>query len=92
MGCPGRWPGLVDVVLLHDPGRVLCDLAVMAADGGRCVSDLAVLAGQPALFGNVASVATARRVLLSIGQAQIKGIRQARALARERAWKAGSAG
>lgn len=48
----------------HDPGRVLCDLAVMAADGGRCVSDLAVLAGQPALFGNVASVATARRVLL----------------------------
>jgi hypothetical protein len=21
----------------HDPGRVLCDLAVMAADGGRCV-------------------------------------------------------
>jgi hypothetical protein len=63
----------------------------MAADGGRCVSDLAVLAGQPALFGNVASVATARRVLLSIGQAQIKGIRQARALARERAWKAGAA-
>jgi hypothetical protein len=39
----------------HDPGRVLCDLAVMAADGGHCVSDLAVLAGQPALFGDVAS-------------------------------------
>jgi hypothetical protein len=30
----------------HDPGRVLCDLAVMAADGGRCVSDLAALAVQ----------------------------------------------
>ncbi len=29
----------------HDPGRVLCDLAVMAADGGHCVSDLAALAG-----------------------------------------------
>jgi hypothetical protein len=28
----------------HDPGRVLCDLAVMAADGGSCVSDFAVLA------------------------------------------------
>jgi Transposase DDE domain group 1 len=40
----------------HDPGRVLCDLAVMAADGGRCVSDLQALAGQPALFGGVASV------------------------------------
>jgi hypothetical protein len=75
----------------HDPGRVLCDLAVMAADGGRCVSDLAVLAGQGALFGNVASVPTARRVLLSIEQQEIDGVRRARALARERAWKAGAA-
>lgn len=74
----------------HDPGRVLCDLAVMAADGGRCVSDLAVLAGQPALFGDVASVSTARRVLLSIGEAQLDLVRQARAVARERAWKAGA--
>ncbi len=72
----------------HDPGRVLCDLAVMAADGGRCVSDLAVLQGQPALFGEIASVSTARRVLLSIGQNEIEGIRRARALARGRAWKA----
>jgi hypothetical protein len=75
----------------HDPGRVLSDLAVMAADGGRCVSDLAVLAGQPALFGSVASVATARRVLLSIGHTEIDRVRGARALARERAWKAGAA-
>jgi hypothetical protein len=50
-----------------------------------------VLAGQPALFGNLAPVATARRVLLSIGQAQIEGIRQARALAREWVWEAGAA-
>jgi len=75
----------------HDPGRVLCDLAVMAADGGRCVSDLAVLAGQSALFGDVASVSTARRVLLSIDEREIEHIRKARALARERAWKAGGA-
>ncbi|MGH2855429.1 MAG: IS1380 family transposase [Solirubrobacteraceae bacterium] len=75
----------------HDPGRVLCDLAVMAADGGRCVSDLAVLAGQGALFGEVASVSTARRVALSIGPAEIEGIREARAVARGRAWKAGGA-
>jgi hypothetical protein len=75
----------------HDPGRVLCDLAVMAADGGSCVSDLAVMAGQGALFGNIASVATARRVLLSVGEAEIEEVRQARALARQRAWKAGAA-
>jgi DDE family transposase len=74
----------------HDPGRVLCDLAVMAADGGRCVSDLAALAGQPALFGNLASVSTARRVLLSIGEKELDLIRQARALARGRAWRAGA--
>jgi Transposase DDE domain group 1 len=75
----------------HDPGRVFCDLAVMAADGGRCVSDLAVLAGQPALFGNVASVSTARRVLLSVGEAELDRVRRARALARGRAWEAGAA-
>jgi Transposase DDE domain group 1 len=75
----------------HDPGRVLCDLAVMAADGGRCVSDLAVLAGQPALFGDVASVSTARRVLLSIGEAELDLVRQARAVARGRAWQHGAA-
>ena len=75
----------------HDPGRVLCDLAVMAADGGRCVSDLAALAGQRALFGEVASVSTARRVLLSIGEPELELIRAARALSRERAWQAGAA-
>jgi hypothetical protein len=75
----------------HDPGRVLCDLAVMAADGGRCVSDLAALAGQAALFGEVASVSTARRVLLSVGEAELESIRLARARARERAWQAGAA-
>jgi hypothetical protein len=75
----------------HDPGRVFCDLAVMLADGGRCVSDLAALAGQPALFGEVASVSTARRVLLSVGEPQLELIRRARARARQRAWQAGAA-
>jgi Transposase DDE domain group 1 len=75
----------------HQPGRVFCDLAVMLADGGRCVSDLAALAGQPALFGEIASVSTARRVMLSIGEAELDAIRQARARARERAWAAGAA-
>jgi Transposase DDE domain group 1 len=75
----------------HDPGRVLCDLAVMAADGGRCVSDLAALAGQSSFFGEVASVPTARRVLLSIGEPELAGIRAARAVARSRAWDASAA-
>jgi Transposase DDE domain group 1 len=75
----------------HEPGRVFCDLAVMLADGGRCVSDLGALAGQDPLFGEVASVSTARRVVLSIGQVELAAIRAARAAARARAWAAGGA-
>jgi len=75
----------------HDPGRVLCDLAVMLADGGRCVSDLAALAGQESLFGEVASVFTARRVVQSVGESELTGIRAARARARARAWAQGAA-
>ena len=75
----------------HDPGRVFCDLAVMLADGGRCVSDLAALAGQASLFGEVASVSTARRALLSIGEEELDRVRAARAVARDRAWQAGAA-
>lgn len=62
----------------------------MAADGGYCVSDLAALAGQSSLFGEIASVSTARRVMLSIGEAELVRIRQARAIARARAWEAGA--
>jgi hypothetical protein len=76
---------------VHAPGDVLAGLAVMVADGGRCVSDLVVLGGQGALFGAVASVSTARRVMLSVGAVELDAIRQARALARERAWQAGAA-
>jgi len=63
----------------------------MLADGGKCVSDLAALAGQPALFGELASISTARRVMLALGDRELDGIRRARALGRERAWRAGAA-
>lgn len=70
----------------HDPGDVFCDLAVMAADGGRCLSDLVALSSQPTLFGEVASVSTARRVMLSIGEWELERIRRARV----RAWRLGA--
>jgi hypothetical protein len=70
----------------HDPGRVLTDLAVLLADGGRAISDLAVLRDQPALFGPVASTATAWRVLDKIDSAVLDRIRSARAVAREQLW------
>jgi len=90
-GLGGALAGTRDRRSAHDPGAVFCDLAVMLADGGRCVSDVAALAGQPALFGEVASVSTARRVVLSVGERELDRTRQARAKARERAWAAGAA-
>ena len=47
----------------HDPGRVVRDLAVMLADGGDCLSDLRAVRDQQPLFGQVASDATAFRVI-----------------------------
>jgi len=75
----------------HDPGRVLVDLAVMAADGGGYSSDLAPLRDQPALFGPVASQPTAWRLLDAIDADIRARIATARAAARARVWAAGLA-
>ncbi len=73
----------------HDRGEVLCDLAVAVADGATTISDLRVLCDQPALFGEVASVATAWRTLEAIDEEALARIAVARAQARRRAWEAG---
>jgi hypothetical protein len=72
----------------HDAGQVLVDLAVTLADGGEAICDIAALADQPVLHGSVASPATAWRVLAGIDAARLADLRQARAVARERAWLA----
>jgi hypothetical protein len=75
----------------HDPGRVVRDLAVMLADGGDCLSDLRAVRDQQPLFGQVASNATAFRVIDEIAGdlVLLDALRDARAQARERAWAAG---
>jgi Transposase DDE domain group 1 len=73
----------------HDRGETLCDLAVALADGATTISDLRVLSDQPALFGEVASVATAWRTLEAIDEETLGRIALARAAARRRAWEAG---
>ena len=75
---------------LHDPGRLVIDLAAMLIDGGDCVSDLGVLAEQPDLFGLVASQSTASRLLHALGEQERAAIRDARRVARERAWALGA--
>jgi hypothetical protein len=76
----------------HDAGAVLRDLAVMLADGGDCLSDLAALRDQPELFGQVASTATAWRVIerVAADESGLAGLRAARAQARGRAWCLGA--
>ncbi len=74
---------------VHDPGRVLRDLAVMLADGGDCVHDLAAYEGQERLFGPRASETTTHRVLKSVDEQLLDGVRAARAAARSRVWEAG---
>jgi hypothetical protein len=73
----------------HDPGRVLRDLAVMAADGGECVSDLGGLRDQGELFGAVASDSTAFRVIEKVASDPelLDAVRSAHACARERFWE-----
>jgi Transposase DDE domain group 1 len=71
----------------HDPGRTLCDLAVMLADGGDCLADLRALRDQPTLFGDVASAATGWRALAALDRERLAAVRQARATARARIWE-----
>jgi Transposase DDE domain group 1 len=77
----------------HDPGRVVRDLAVMLADGGDCLTDLRAVRDQEPLFGEVASNATAFRVIDQIAEdpGLLDALRAARARARENAWQAGAA-
>ncbi len=73
----------------HDPGKVVCDLALSLALGGDCLADLALLRGEPGVYGHVASEATVSRTLTALAadpDASVRAINRARAEARERAW------
>ncbi len=76
---------------LHLPGQVFADLAVAIADGAGAVSGIGVLRDREGLFGPVASMPTAWRLLDRIGEPHLERVRAARAAARERAWQAGAA-
>jgi hypothetical protein len=74
---------------VHDPGKVLVDVAVAIALGGDCLADVAVLRAQPALFGQVASDPTVSRLVARLAgdiETTLPAIRAARAQAREAVW------
>jgi hypothetical protein len=74
----------------HAPGRVFTDLAVAIADGADAVSGIAVLGDREELFGPVASMPTAWRVLDRIDEHHLQRVRAARGAARAAAWAAGA--
>ena len=86
-GLSGALAGVRERRSRHDPGRVVRDLALTLADGGDCLADLRALRDQEALFGAVASDATAWRTLAALDEQRLEAIRAARARARGRVWE-----
>ncbi len=75
---------------VHDPGKVLLDLATAVALGGDCLADVAVVRAQPDVFGPVASDPTVSRLITALAadvDAALAAIRAARSAARAQIWK-----
>ncbi|NUK71969.1 IS1380 family transposase [Streptomyces lunaelactis] len=75
---------------VHDPGKILLDVALAIALGGDCLADVGMLRAEPAVFGPVASDPTVSRLvdlLASAGPKSLVAIRSARAHVREHVWK-----
>lgn len=75
---------------VHDPGKVLLDVALAVALGGDCLADAGMLRAEPALFGPVASDPTVSRLIDTLAASEEKAlaaVRAARAEARPRVWK-----
>src|SRR5437899_2434026 len=73
----------------HDPGKVISDLAVTIAGGGDALANLLGLRLQADVFGAVASVPTAFRVVDAIDDTLLTAIRAARSRVRRSVWGAG---
>ena len=74
---------------VHDPGKVLTDLAIALALGGDALADVGVLRGEPSVYGHVASDPTVSRLIAALaGDADraVAAISSARAAGRARAW------
>lgn len=74
---------------VHDPGKVLLDLAIGLVLGGDCLADIAVLRAEPAVFGRVASDPTVSRTVDRLaGDADrvLAAIAAATSVVRQRVW------
>src|SRR5215475_10090957 len=53
---------------VHDPGKIVADLAAALALGGDCLADIAVLRSQPGLAGPVASDPVVSRLVSALAE------------------------
>lgn len=75
---------------IHDPGKIVCDLAITLALGGDCLADAALLRGEPGVYGPVASDPTISRLIGTLAADAphaLTAINTARAEARARVWR-----
>ncbi|WP_328825840.1 IS1380 family transposase [Streptomyces sp. NBC_00252] len=75
---------------VHDPGKMLVDLALAVALGGDCLADVAMLRAEPGVFGPVASDPTVSRLigtLAASGEKALTAIRVARSEVCKRVWE-----
>ena len=75
---------------VHDPGKIITDLAVSLSLGGDCLADVALLRSEPGVYGPVASDPTISRLVGRLAQdapAALRAINTARAQARAAAWR-----
>jgi hypothetical protein len=75
---------------IHDPGKVVADLALMLALGGDCLADIALLRAEPGVYGGVASDPTVSRTIDALAAdapAALEAIDAARAAARAAVWE-----
>jgi len=81
---------------VHDPGKVILDVAIGLALGGDCPADVAAVRAAPGVYGRVASDATVCRTVAALaagdgGRAAVEAIWSALAAARAVAWRLGGA-
>ncbi|GGR65589.1 IS1380 family transposase [Streptomyces aurantiogriseus] len=75
---------------VHDPGKILLDVALAVALGGDCLADVGMLRAEPGVFGPVASDPTVSRLidtLAASGEKALTAIRAARSEVRKKVWE-----
>ena len=74
---------------VHDPGKIILDLAMSLVLGGEALSDVDALRAEPGVYGAVGSDPTVSRLIALLAEdadKAIKAIATARQQARARVW------